>query len=59
MALGPARDGDAGCAVEPEDGEDVISLRTLEKSFEAGGVFEALFEGFGAFLGVGQGGFAF
>jgi hypothetical protein len=58
-ALGPARDGDAGGAVEAEAVEDVLRLRAAEELLEAGGVFEALFEGFGAVRGIQQVGFAF
>ncbi len=58
-AFGRARDWDAGFAVGAEDFEDVLRLRPLEQLLEAGGVFEALFEGFGAFGGVGQACLAF
>lgn len=52
MALGRARDRDAGFAVEAEDVEHVVSLRAAQQLLEAGDIFETLFEGFGAFGGV-------
>lgn len=59
MPLRAARDGDAGFAVETEEFEDVLSLRPAQQPLEAGGVFEPLFEGFLALVGIAGRGFAF
>ena len=52
-----ARDGDAAGGVEAEDREDLRRLRAAEEFLEAGGVFEAVLEEFGA-RGVGEDGSA-
>src|SRR5689334_18933216 len=54
MPLRAARDGEAGFAVETEEFEDVLSLRPAQQPLKAGGVFEPVFEGFGALVGIQQ-----
>jgi hypothetical protein len=58
-----AKGGAAGRGVGAEDVEDVLRLRPAEQLLEAGGIFEALFEGLLSGLrrlvGVRQGRFAF
>jgi hypothetical protein len=52
VALGPARDGDATLAVDPEDGESLIGLWATQQLLEPAGIFEPLFERFLTILGV-------
>ena len=59
MTLGPARDGDAGFAVEPEYLQDVLRLRPAKQLLEPRDVFEPLFQGLRALVGVGQARLAF
>ena len=54
VTLGCARDGNAGLGVGLEDLEDVLRLRPAKQLLEPRDIFESLFEGFRAFIGVGQ-----
>jgi hypothetical protein len=54
MTLRPARDGDAAVAVDLEDRQSLPRLRPAEQLLEPGDIFEALFEGLRAFLGIRQ-----
>ena len=44
MALGPARNGDAAFAVDPEDFENLVGVRTPQQLLEPVGIFEPQFE---------------
>src|SRR5581483_655587 len=54
VSLGPARNGNAGRAVEPQDVEHVVGVRALEQLLEPRGIFEAVLEMLGALRGVLQ-----